>query len=706
MTKKCRWKLFAFASLFLIGSFALDVLPDAAATEEMKEVTLDFDDVDIRLFIRVISEMTGKNFIIDNNVRGKVTVLSPRKLTTQQAYEVFKSVLTVNGFTVVEAGQIIKVVPAQNMSGYELPLGTKKILKGDDEYITQIMPLVHLDANGLVPVVKPLLTKNGAVFAPPSSDILVVTDHKSNLKKVGELLEEIDIDITGAKVERLDLKYSTADVVSAKLTDILDTKYGKGIKGARAVPFRVVPLERVNAIIGVGSPTVLKDIRSLIPQMDARTPEGRSLVNVYYLEHAKAEDMVGVLTETQKSKTASDTAKSYTPTTTTGLRGTTGQKSATESISRTEGGGSIVSGKFKAFGKETSILADKSTNSIVVYAEPEDYIPIKEMIQKLDIPRKQVFIEALIMEVSPEENFSFGTDWFAGKGVDNPLRPGGQAGIFGGSFSGADLTNLTTQSSTSTGTGTGTLSFGQGLSLGIIGDTIKIGDLTFRTLGVLIKAMETLKTVNILSKPQLMTLNNEKAMINISTNTPFKTSSTNYATTATPDLLLTENLEYRDVGIKLEITPRINNRKKVTLEIKQEVSKFAGTVTDDKPTTLKRAIDTVVEVNDGGTIVIGGLIEEQKDFNTGAVPCLGGVPFLGWAFKNVGTKSIKTNLLVFISPRVFDSSGDAEDLTGKKREILDNESINQQQQMDRGKPFFMGPSQEPKPDQRNDLPAQ
>ena len=698
MTKKCHWKLFAFASLLLIGSFAFDVLPDAAATEEMKEVTLDFDDVDIRLFIRVISEMTGKNFIIDNNVRGKVTVLSPRKLTTQQAYEVFKSVLTVNGFTVVEAGQIIKVVPAQNMSGYELPLGTKKILKGDDEYITQIMPLVHLDANGLVPVVKPLLTKNGAVFAPPSSDILVVTDHRSNIKKVGQLLEEIDIDITGAKVERVDLKYSTADIVSAKLTDILDTKYGKGIKGARAVPFRVVPLERLNAIIGVGSPTVLKDMRNLIPQMDAPTPEGRSLVNVYYLEHAKAEDMVGVLTETQKSKASSET-KSYTPTTSTGLRGTA-QKSATESISRTEGGGSIISGKFKAFGKETTILADKSTNSIVVYAEPEDYIPIKEMIQKLDIPRKQVFIEALIMEVSPEEDFSFGTDWFAGKKVDNPLREGGNAGIFGGSFSGIDLKNLISKDSTAS---TASLALGQGLSLGVISDSIRIGDLVFPSLGVLIKAMETLKTVNILSKPQLMTLNNEKAMINISTNTPFKTSSTTYVENINAQ---TENLEYRDVGIKLEITPRINNRRKVTLEIKQEVSDFAGAVTDDKPTTLKRAIDTVVEVNDGGTIVIGGLIKDKKDFNTGAVPCLGGVPFFGWAFKNVGISSEKTNLLVFISPRVFDSSGDAENLTRQKREILDDESINQQQQMDRGKPFFMVPSQEPKPDQRNDLPAQ
>ena len=696
MTKKCRWKPFAFASLFLIGSFAFDVLPGAAATEEMKEVTLDFDDVDIRLFIRVISEMTGKNFIIDNNVRGKVTVLSPRKLTTQQAYEVFKSVLTVNGFTVVEAGQIIKVVPAQNMSGYELPLGTKKILKGDDEYITQIMPLVHLDANGLVPVVKPLLTKNGAVFAPPSSDILVVTDHKSNIRKVGQLLEEIDIDITGAKVERVDLKYSTADVVSAKLTDILDTKYGKGIKGARTVPFRVVPLERVNAIIGVGSPTVLKDIRSLIPQMDARTPEGRSLVNVYYLEHAKAEDMVGVLTETQKSKTSNE-ARSYTPASSTGLRGTA-QKTATESISRTEGGGSIISGKFKAFGKETTILADKSTNSVVVYAEPEDYLPIKEMIQKLDIPRKQVFIEALIMEVSPDEDFSFGTEWFVGKDVQNPVESSKRAAIIGGSTNIGSLGSVINSGIQNSLGSQGALE--KGFSLGILGESITVGNLTFPNLSVLIRALETLKTVNILSKPQLMTLNNEKAMINISTNTAFKTSST-----LQDNQIAAQNFEYRDVGIKLDITPRINKKGKVTLEIKQEVSKFAGVITD-QPTTLKRAIDTVVEVNDGGTIVIGGLIEEQRDYSTGAVPCLGGIPFLGWAFKSVGVSSKKTNLLVFISPRVFDSSGDAENLTRQKREILDNESINQQQQMDRGKPFFMGPSQEPKPDQRNDLPAQ
>jgi general secretion pathway protein D len=667
----------------MLAALVICTPPGEVRAAEMKEVALDFDDVDIRLFIRVISEMTGKNFIIDNNVRGKVTVLSPKRLTTQQAYEVFKSVLSVNGFTVVEAGQVVKIVPAQNMSGYELPLGTKKILKGDDEYVTQIMPLRHLDATGLVALVKPLLSRNGAVFAPPSSDLLVVTDYRSNVKKVDILLDEIDIAITDAVVEKMDLKHSTAEVVGAKLTEILEAKYGKGRKGTRPLFFKVVAIERVNSIIGVASADILMDIRNLVQKIDSPTPEGKSLINVYYLEHAKAEDLVRILTETQKSKTSGD---SYRPTSQASASTMASASSpargigSSESITRTEGGGTVTGGKFKAFGKEISITADKSTNSVIVYAEPEDYSAIREMIQKLDLPRKQVFIEALIMEVSPNTDFQFGTEWYAGKDVNNPLNSDKKAGVFGGSFNSGDLARLAAG---------GPLAVGQGLSLGVIGESIKLGDLTFPTLGVLIKAMETLDTVNILSKPQLMTLNNEKATINISENRAFKTSST-----IQEGNIAAQNFEYRDVGIKLDITPRINKKGKVTLEIKQEVSKFATAVVTDTPATLKRTIDTVVEVNDGGTIVIGGLIEDQRNFSTGAVPCLGGIPFLGWAFKTNQTSSQRKNLLVFISPRVFESSTDAESITKDKRDLMDNEQNNQIQQMLRENPWFKQPNPE------------
>jgi general secretion pathway protein D len=191
--------------------------------------------------------------------------------------------------------------------------------------------------------------------------------------------------------------------------------------------------------------------------------------------------------------------------------------------------------------------------------------------------------------------------------------------------------------------------------------------------------------VDILSKPQLMTLNNEKASINISTNRPFQTTSTILEGGGT-----SQNIEYRDVGIKLEITPRINKNRKVTLEIKQEVSKLAGDtqIASLTPTTLKRTIDTVVEVQDRGNIVIGGLIEEQRDYNTGAVPCLGGIPFFGWAFKTMGSSSTKSNLLVFISPRVFESSREAEGLTKEKIDYMDEERSRNLREIERARPFF------------------
>jgi general secretion pathway protein D len=677
MTKKAMMRSILWVVAVTISCVTLLAVPlSARAAEEVKEVALDFDDVDIRLFIRVISELTGKNFTIDNNVRGKVTVLSPRKLTTDQAYEVFKSVLNVNGFTVVESGSVTKIVPAQNMSGYELPLSTSKPLRGEDQFITQIMPLRHLDANALIPLIKPLLSKQAGVFAPPSSDLLVVTDYKSNIRKVDKLLDEIDVDIADAAVERLDLKHSTSDIVSAKLTEILDAKYGKSRKGARTLFFKVVPIERTNAVIGIASADILMDMRSVLSKIDLPTPEGKSLINVYYLEHAKAEDMVRILTETQRGRTGQDSTRGLstpTPAPKTTAR-TAAAATGAGAIARTEGGGEVVGGRMRMMGKEITISADKGTNSVIVYAEPEDYNYIKEMLQKLDIPRKQVFIEALIMEVSPDENFEFGTEWSAMKDVGKVVGES-KAAVIGGSQNAMEGL-LSTE---------GTIALGQGLSLGMLGEAITIGAFTFPSLNVLIKAVETLKTVDILSKPQLMTLNNEKATINVSTNLPYQTTSTILEGGGT-----SQNYEYRDVGIKLEITPRINKTGKVTLEIKQEVSKLAGTqVSTDRPTTLKRAIDTVVEVQDGGNIVIGGLIEEQKDFSTGAVPCLGGIPLLGWAFKTIGTSNKKSNLLVFISPRVFESSRDAEGLTKEKKDYMEGERERNLRQLEQSRPFFM-----------------
>ncbi len=672
-------RFFTKVLILLLSVGVLSAPGSASSAEEIKEVALDFDDVDIRLFIRVMSELTGKNFIIDNNVKGKVTVLSPKKLNIQQAYEVFKSVLSVNGFALVEAGQATKIVPAQQMSTHELPVVTDRVRKGEDQYITQIMPLKYLDAQSLLPIIKPLLSRQGAVFATPPGELLIVTDTKSNVKKTAEILDEIDIGIADAVAEKLDLKHASANDVAMKVSDILDVKYGKGRKGIRPTLYKLIALERINAILAVAPSDIFKEITGLISKIDQPSPEGKSLLNVYYLEHAKAEDIVRILTETQKAMASYAESRTTTaPTPTRGARETTG----IDRSQRTEGGGTVVGGKFKATGKEISIMADKSTNSLIIYAEPDDYNTIKEMIKKLDIPRKQVYIQALLMEVSPTEDFNFGTEWSAYKQTGS--LDGKQLYTFGQQRSQGLIENLL---ASLTGVGTTTTSvLNPGLAVGVLGEPITIGSFTFPSLAVFAQASESLKTTNILSKPQLMTLNNEQASINISTNRPFRTTETILSTGGGS----TQNFDYRDIGIKLTFTPYINKGSKIKLELNLEVSKLAGTQFSlDQPITLKRAIDTVVEVNNRGTIVIGGLIEEQKDFTKDAAPCLGGLPALGWAFKSVGSADTRTNLLVFLSPTVYDTPEDASSQTSEKKEYMENERTRKQKEVEEEMPGFL-----------------
>ncbi|MFC1823008.1 type II secretion system secretin GspD [Thermodesulfobacteriota bacterium] len=646
---------FLFVTLFVfIFLFIVPLSPSAA--RDVKEVALDFDDVDIRLFIRVISELTGKNFIINNNVRGKVTVLSPKKLTTAQAYEVFKSVLAVNGFTVVETGKVTKIVPVKLMSGYGLPLSTRKVIRGEDHFITHIMPLQYLDAKGLLPILKPLLSTQGSIFATPSSDLLIVTDYKTNLHKIDKLLDEIDIEVFDETIEMLDLKYSAPSDATSKITAILDAKYGKTRKGSRPVFYKIVPLERINALITVASSDIMMEVRSILSKIDRPTPEGKSRLHVYYLENAKAEDMVQVLTQTRMAMTSAKTVE------TTDVKKT---------LTKTEAGGTVVTGEFQALGEEVNITADKRTNSLIIYASPEVYNSIKGMIKKLDIPRKQVFIESLIMEISPDEEFAFGTEWqgFTDVGHIDNSRIGG----FGASKNSGQLDSLISTNALS-----------QGLSLGVLGESIAIGDFVFPNLSVLIRAVETLKTVDILSKPQLVTLNNEKATINVSQNLPFETSST-----ALEGGGSTQNIEYRDVGIILNITPYINQAGKIKLEIDQEVSSLTGvSATGDRPITRKRMIDTVVEVENGHTIVIGGLIEKQRDFSKGAMPCLGNIPFFGWAFKSAGFTENNTNLLIFISPRVIDTAEAADSLSREKLEFMEEKRRQLEEELKKEEPFF------------------
>lgn len=642
------------------------VAPPAPAQQEVKEVMLDFDEVDIRLFIRVISELTGKNFIIDNNVRGKVTVISPQKLTTRQAYDVFQSVLAVNGFALVESGEATKIVPDQNMAGYDLPVHSRRVLKAEDQFITQIIPIKYLEATTLQALIKPLLSRQATILVPPNDDLLIITDYISNIRKVDQVLDEIDVDLSNMVVERLDLKYSDPSLVSGQITEVLEARYGKERKGMQQKFFKLVPVERINALISVAPPEVAMDIRSILSKMDRPTPEGKNLLNVYYLENADAEEMVQILTQT----TQQGTSRTGTPTQTPARRPGEGQV--------TEAGGTVVGGTFTALGEDISVTADRSTNSLVIFARPDAYPAIEDMIRKLDIPRKQVFLEALIMEVSPSEEFRFGSEWQSLVDVGHPFTSDARVGVIGGSEQSGALSELFAGAA-------GAVTLGSGFSLGMLGESISIGDYIFPSLGILIRAVESLDTVNVLSRPQLLTLNNQTAIINISENRPFQTTETRLDGGGT-----SQNIEYRDVGIILEITPYINQHGKIRLVINQEVNRISDSITATQPITRKRAINTTVEVFNGHTVVIGGLIESQRDFSRGQVPCLGGMPFAGWGFKSISLTDTRTNLLVFISPRVIEGRSETETLTIEKQQHMEDEAYRFERGVEMDQPWFKG----------------
>ncbi|MFO7623491.1 MAG: hypothetical protein R6V73_04005, partial [Anaerolineales bacterium] len=276
------------------------------------------------------------------------------------------------------------------------------------------------------------------------------------------------------------------------------------------------------------------------------------------------------------------------------------------------------------------------------------------------------------------EEFRFGSEWQALEDVVHPFTDSARVGVIGGSQNSGALTDLF-------GTGAG-IALGSGFSLGMLGESIAIGDYIFPSLGLLIRAVESLNTVNVLSRPQLMTLNNETANINISENRPFQTTETVLEGGGT-----SQNLDYRDVGIILEITPHINQHGKIRLEINQEVNRISGSVTATQPITRKRSINTTVEVFDGHTVVIGGLIESQQDFSKGQVPCLGGMPFAGWGFKSISVNDNRTNLLVFISPRVIETKADGEALRMEKERHMEIERSRFRGTVDGEQPWFNEP---------------
>jgi general secretion pathway protein D len=585
-------------------------------------VTIDFDNVDISLFIKFISELTGRNFIVDKAIRGNVTIVSPTKISVDEAYKVFESVLEVNGYTTVPSGNVTKIVPALEARSKDVETRLiERPATAEDKVVTQLIPLDYADPDEVKKLFDPLISKTSVIASYSPTNTLIVTDVLSNIRRLLEIVEVIDVPGVGEEISVVPLDHSKASDLAKSLTTIFQSTIRQPKKKAPTIEslVKVVAEERTNSLIILATEDETARIKELIKLLDKEIPRGEGDIHVYYLQNANAEELTGVLTALPS-----------------------------------EGKEETVKGKSPVISKDVQIVADKSTNSLIIKAQKHDYLVLEDIIKKLDIPRTMVYIEALIMEVNVDKEFKLGVEWM---GLEDFSYEGRDGGIFSGSGGSGDYSSLQGLAQT-------TPILPSGFSLGVIGESIKIGDLVFPNLGAILQAYQTDSDVNIISTPQILTTDNEEAQITVGENVPYLTKE------ATGDQTY-QTYEYKDVGTTLKITPQINQEGLVRLKIFQENITLKKGTEEYRPTTLKRSAETTVIVKDNNTVVIGGIIGESSEVGNYKVPCLGDIPVMGWLFKSMSRTRNKTNLFVFLTPHVIESPSDAQKIYEEKKEEVD-----------------------------------
>jgi len=614
-------------------------------------ITMDFDGVDIKVFIKFIADITGKNFIIDDKVTGKITVISPRKMTLDEAYRVFLSVLEVNGFGSVDMGGVTKIVRSADAITKSLDTALEAPLQKDDTMVTQIIQLKYVDANDMKNLLTPLMSKaSSQLLSYPQTNVLIVTDNKANIKKLMDILKVVDVAGFAQEVKIMPLTYASASDLASKLNDILSEGKQEEAQRLRAMrqpdvagtktATKIIPYERTNSLIVLAAPPDVSGIEELIKKLDIPTPSGKEDIHVYYLQYASAEDLAKVLTEIPTPENPEAPAQ---PSGTTAAGQTAAQqiraKATTPNTALKE--------------QNIKISPDKETNSLIIYADPYQYKSIVETIKYLDIPRKQVYVEAMIMEVDASNDFRVGVEWTYAS--DFKYDHGEKTGYYLGKTG----ENFVTSPNSLPG----------GPLFGVIGEAITITQgstsISFPNMTSFINAMSKNSDVKVISTPQVLTMDNKEAEIKVGKNVPYltrqDTDSTNIDRTV-------NSYDYRDVGVTLKLTPQINQTGTIRMKLFQEISTLVPGTGEAQyaPTTLKRSASTTVTVKDNSTIVIGGLTGDTLSLGNYQVPLLGDIPILGYLFKTLTKNREQTTLYIFLTPKIIDTEQRVEALYREK----------------------------------------
>ncbi len=643
--------------VLLVGALALFMMLCSFTEAFAKDmVNLDFQDADIKDVIKSISEITGKNFILDDRIRGRVTIISPTPVTVDEAYQAFISALELKNYTVIKTtGRTYKVVPSRVAKSSPITTISDRETPYGDTFITRLIPIRYISASEISKSLKTLVSPNGTISEYGPTNTLIVTDSASNIRRLMKIIGKLDKEGSVEGVEVIPLKNASAQEVAQKLLSIFPQKregslLTKALAKRRGIQepavaqsiSKIIPDDRTNSLIVVANRQGLERLLDIVKRLDieVKALEGRGKIHVHYLEHADAEELAATLS----SLSSGSRTPTRRPTPVTRRTNTKGNTSASSPVGATT---------IEIFEGEIKIAPDVATNSLVITASAPDYDALKGVISKLDIPRPQVFVEALIMEVSMTKLSKIGT---AGSG-------GGQAGsannpttLFGATQLGG-LSSLILNPAAATGLAVGfrsreiSVPTGNGTSISV------------PIYGALFRAWQENDVFNIISTPNILTTDNKEAEIVIGKVVPVITAQ-QQSTTGTSNLI--NSISREKVATTLKVTPQINESDFVTLDIYQEISEVIGQSDTLGPTTSTRSAKTTVVVQDGQTVVIGGLIKDKYSKTVTKVPILGDIPLLGLLFRNTSKNIDKINLMIFITPHIIHKPMDLQRVTVEK----------------------------------------
>lgn len=647
----------------------------------LREVNLTLYDVELNEVVKEMLEKYGENFIMPDpdGFKEKITIYSPKPVSGAAAWEAFLSALEVHGYTLVKVGQYWKIIKAAE--AVQAPLNVRSSdqpIPASDQVITQILPLSNISAGDIQSVVNALKSKSGNIIVYQPTNTLIITDHAYVVRKIANLINDLDVAAPKATMKIIRLKFADATEVQQLIEQLYNVGESESssneqsnmspararlaarrrarrqqaepdqpdtVKAGKEANYidKVLAEQRTNSLVVLANEQGHEAVMKLIEQLDVdATDASRSQINVVRLEQAKAQDVVDVLSRLSEGgggtsgggSGGSRTAASARAAAAAGRPGADG------------GDGGDEFGAIAAFDSGMRIAHDEATNSLVIIASPEDFRVVRQVIDELDRVRKQVFVDAVILEIASDDDFEFNM------AVHGPQRPNDESvGFWSGQL--------------------GAQSFGlsqdllSGLAMGVFGPVTEVplqdgSSLNVPAFGIVLQAIKTYSSAEIVSNPNLLTLDNEEATIVVGRKVPFPTNSSFNQFSGQPIVTFTRE----DVAVTLELTPRINSENFVTLDVRVEVSEVeAGTSGADAllsggPVTSKREVETVALVRDNQTVVLGGLVGTTETESEVKIPVLGDIPLIGALFRGTTRTSRRSNLLIFLTPHIIEDEED------------------------------------------------